>query len=283
MAQCCALQVEQMASAMVCRRVRVSTSVAIPPPPRRRPAPAFLPTSFMVPSVPSASSRSPLQAATVHALSRIPSTPLRTFCSAAGSDREKAVAFVIERGYSAEIAEAIAAALLAPGSGVPDGMLLIMVTNMAGHWEIGEDAGLEALAKSVEQELAKRSGKSTVHFKVWPPGAGKPFECEGLEGMSLKEIAEHGESVGAQTLGEYLECACAGLMACSTCHVYVDEDWSKAVGPPSEEEQDMIELAHEPKETSRLGCQIRLKPNLEGLVVKMPGGANNLFDHIPFT
>ena len=44
----------------------------------------------------------------------------------------------------------------------------------------------------------------------------------------------------------------------------------------------MLDLAHEPRPSSRLGCQLELRPELEGMVVHMPNGANNLFDHIPF-
>ena len=79
-----------------------------------------------------------------------------------------------------------------------------------------------------------------------------------------------------------LECACSGVMACSTCHVYIAPGWFERVGPPGEDEQDMLDLAHEPRDTSRLGCQLVLRPDLEGLVVEVPRGANNLFDHIPF-
>ena len=54
------------------------------------------------------------------------------------------------------------------------------------------------------------------------------------------------------------------------------------MGAPCEAEQDMLDLAHEPLPNSRLGCCIELRPELEGMVVQIPGGANNLMDHIPF-
>ena len=63
------------------------------------------------------------------------------------------------------------------------------------------------------------------------------FECHGLEGMTLRDVADHGEGAGAATLGEYLECACSGVMACSTCHVIVDAAWSQLVGAPDQSEQ----------------------------------------------
>lgn len=55
-----------------------------------------------------------------------------------------------------------------------------------------------------------------------------------------------------------------------------------AVGPPSEAEQDMLDLAHEPRDTSRLACQLVLSPAVDGMRLTIPAGANNLFDYIPF-
>lgn len=120
-----------------------------------------------------------------------------------------------------------------------------------------------------------------VRFTV-TPARGEPFECEAFEGMSVKDVAEHGDGEGAETLGELLECACAGVMACSTCHIHVDPEWIDAVGPPSEEEADMLDLAFDLRDNSRLGCQLVLRPDLAGLCISLPGGANNMFDHIPF-
>jgi len=110
----------------------------------------------------------------------------------------------------------------------------------------------------------------------------RAFEVEALEGTSLTDVAKFGDGEGASTLGEYIECACSGIMACSTCHVIVDDQWFQKVGEPTEAEQDMLDLAYSPRDTSRLGCQIVLDQKLEGLVVKIPKGANNLMDFVPF-
>eukprot|EP00435_Cladocopium_sp_Y103_P009844 s4266_g2.t1 len=64
------------------------------------------------------------------------------------------------------------------------------------------------------------------------------------------------------------------------CHQ--DQTSFEIAGKAEEAEEDMIELAFEPSDTSRLGCQLRLSPKLEGMTVIIPGGANNMFDHIPF-
>lgn len=204
------------------------------------------------------------------------------------NERVEARTFVEERGYSAEVAKGIVDALMSPGTGITAGTVLATVTSMAGRWEVGEDNGLEAMSKAVEQELARKAGRKPVSFRVNAPGFhdrggnGDGVEVEGLEGMNLKEVVEHGDGKNARVLGEYIECACDGLMACSTCHVYVAPAWVDRVGAPSTEEQDMIDLAHEPRENSRLGCQIVLTPELEGMEITVPTGANNLFDHIPF-
>lgn len=195
-------------------------------------------------------------------------------------DRLAARAFIVERGYAPEVAEGVVAALSAPGSGVSPGGLLDMVKMLGGRPEIGEDAGLEPLAKSVELELARQRGREVVHFTFMPPGGGDPIACEGLAGMSLKEVAEHGDGEGAAILAEFLECACSGVMACSTCQVYVHPEWSGKVGEPGDAELDMLELAHEPRDNSRLGCQLKLAPELEGLQIEIPGGANNMFDDL---
>jgi 2Fe-2S ferredoxin len=63
---------------------------------------------------------------------------------------------------------------------------------------------------------------------------------------------------------------CGGALACSTCHVYIASEWWDSVGPAGDVEQTMLELAVEPGATSRLSCQVVLKPELDGLVVKLP-------------
>jgi 2Fe-2S ferredoxin len=67
-----------------------------------------------------------------------------------------------------------------------------------------------------------------------------------------------------------IEGACGGSMACATCHVHVDEDWFDRLPPPSAEEEEMLDFAETPAPTSRLGCQIRLVPELDGLIVRVP-------------
>ena len=75
-----------------------------------------------------------------------------------------------------------------------------------------------------------------------------------------------------------IEGACEGCMACSTCHVIVDpEDYSR-LPAPSEEEDDMLDLVYGLARTSRLGCQITVTDELDGLTVQLPRETRNMMD-----
>ena len=65
-------------------------------------------------------------------------------------------------------------------------------------------------------------------------------------------------------------------MACSTCHVVVGADWFPRLEPAVEDEEDMLDLAAGVTCTSRLSCQIRLDPELEGLEVRVPGESHDM-------
>ena len=67
-----------------------------------------------------------------------------------------------------------------------------------------------------------------------------------------------------------IDADCGGACACATCHVYVDENWFDKLQKKEDAEQDMLDMAFEPKKFSRLACQITATDELDGLVVKMP-------------
>jgi 2Fe-2S ferredoxin len=67
-----------------------------------------------------------------------------------------------------------------------------------------------------------------------------------------------------------IDADCGGACSCGTCHVYVDEAWTECVGPPGANEKDMLEFAIDPKPNSRLSCQIQMRPELDGLIVRLP-------------
>ena len=68
-----------------------------------------------------------------------------------------------------------------------------------------------------------------------------------------------------------IDAECGGACACATCHVYVADEWSEIVGKPSQMEEDMLDFAFEVRPTSRLSCQIKVVPALDGLKVTTPG------------
>jgi len=96
---------------------------------------------------------------------------------------------------------------------------------------------------------------------------GTPREVDAPAGLSVLEIAhKHGIDI---------EGACEGSLACSTCHVIIDAAWFPKLSPPSEDEEDMLDLAFGLEKTSRLGCQIVMSDALDGLTVKLPAATRN--------
>ena len=99
------------------------------------------------------------------------------------------------------------------------------------------------------------------------PG-GERIEAEGEAGDNLLRLG--------QAKGLALEGTCEGQMACSTCHVIVAPEWFDSLPQPSEEEEDMLDLAAGACRTSRLSCQIELAPELDGLTVRVPAEARDM-------
>ena len=97
---------------------------------------------------------------------------------------------------------------------------------------------------------------------------GSRKEVEAPLGLSVLEIA-HRNHVD-------IEGACEGSLACSTCHVIVDPEWYELLQDASEDEEDMLDLAFGLTHTSRLGCQIKITPELDGLTVSLPSATRNM-------
>lgn len=96
---------------------------------------------------------------------------------------------------------------------------------------------------------------------------GTPQVVDAPLGLSVMEIAQKNDI-------DQIEGACGGSLACATCHVYVHPDWWDKVLPEdgkSMEEEDMLDLAFDIRKFSRLSCQIMMTPELDGLVVALPG------------
>jgi 2Fe-2S ferredoxin len=93
-------------------------------------------------------------------------------------------------------------------------------------------------------------------------------EVEAPIGLSLLEVARRFDID--------IEGACEGSLACSTCHLIVDPDWFDVLSEASEDEEDMLDLAFGLTATSRLGCQIIVSEELDGLIVTLPAETNNM-------
>ena len=93
---------------------------------------------------------------------------------------------------------------------------------------------------------------------------GEKREVLAPVGLSVLEVAH-------RTIGkDFLEGACEGSLACSTCHVILMESEFNKFPEATEEEEDMLDLAFGLEKTSRLGCQLILKPEMEGFSFKIP-------------
>ena len=97
---------------------------------------------------------------------------------------------------------------------------------------------------------------------------GTRREVDAPLGLSVLEIAHRN--------GIDLEGACEGSLACSTCHVIVDPEWYDLLKEATEDEEDMLDLAFGLTRTSRLGCQIIITEELDGLTVTLPTGSRNM-------
>ena len=96
---------------------------------------------------------------------------------------------------------------------------------------------------------------------------GKKNTIEVAVGLSVMEGAIQNDVEG-------IDADCGGSMACATCHVYVPENWFNKMEKPQDAEQDMIDMAYEPKKNSRLSCQIIINDELDGLIVTTPEKQN---------
>lgn len=92
------------------------------------------------------------------------------------------------------------------------------------------------------------------------------------DGISHTVEAKPGLTVmeALRAAGLPLKAACGGSLACATCHVIIAEKDFVRVGPPSEDEEDMLDQGFDVNRTSRLACQIKVSSDLDGLSVRFP-------------
>ena len=92
---------------------------------------------------------------------------------------------------------------------------------------------------------------------------GKEHTISVSNGLSVMEGAIQNDIPG-------IDADCGGAMACATCHVYVKEEWFNKLPKKEDGEEDMLDMAFEPKKNSRLSCQLMVSDQLDGLVVDLP-------------
>lgn len=121
---------------------------------------------------------------------------------------------------------------------------------------MSDQLNLETTARPAEH-------KQTVAKITFVEHDGATHTVEAEIGSNVMEAAMRNgiESIVAE---------CGGSCTCATCLVHVDDKWSDIVGPPSSEEEDMLDMAFEVKPTSRLACQIKVTEELDGLIVHTP-------------
>ncbi|KAK0751927.1 adrenodoxin [Schizothecium vesticola] len=119
------------------------------------------------------------------------------------------------------------------------------------------------------------------HGHVDPPKPGEGLKVTFIDkdGVSIPLEVNEGDNLLdiAQAHDVEMEGACGGSCACSTCHVIVaDQEFYDQMPEPDDDENDMLDLAFGLTDTSRLGCQVVMKKELDGLVVKLPSMTRNM-------
>src|ERR1700736_6460245 len=122
--------------------------------------------------------------------------------------------------------------------------------------------------KTWRRQSQGRNGYRCMPKMTFIERDGTRREVDAPLGLSVLEIA-HRHDVD-------IEGACEGSLACSTCHVLVDPEWYELLKQATEDEEDMLDLAFGLTRTSRLGCQIIITEELDGLTVSLPAGTRNM-------
>ncbi|KAK2756439.1 hypothetical protein FQN54_005332 [Arachnomyces sp. PD_36] len=138
---------------------------------------------------------------------------------------------------------------------------------------------IQTLSRSRRREFSATPFAAHGHIDPPKPGEelnvtfidkdGDRHDFQVAKGDNLLDIAQANDLE--------MEGACGGSCACSTCHVIVeDEAMYDKLEEPDDDENDMLDLAFGLTETSRLGCQVKMAPELDGMVVKLPSMTRNM-------
>lgn len=136
---------------------------------------------------------------------------------------------------------------------------------MRGNLPVKTFFSTSSLLKHGHISTPKHGEELHVTF-ILKDGSQQTFEVS--KGETLLDIAQ------AHNLD--MEGACGGSCACSTCHVIVDPEYYDALPEPDDDENDMLDLAYGLTETSRLGCQIKMSKDIDGIRVALPALTRNV-------
>lgn len=136
----------------------------------------------------------------------------------------------------------------------------------------GTKALISAVQRELQQSSAKKAQETPVRVTLRLLRDQRDMHFAMMQGETLYDLVLKNPEVQ-----QYLECACKGIAACSTCHVYVPEPFASKLPPPEDSELDMVDLAWGVKDQSRLGCQIKFSAALDGIVLEVPAQSHNLF------
>ncbi|KAJ2721251.1 mitochondrial matrix iron-sulfur protein [Coemansia sp. Benny D115] len=151
---------------------------------------------------------------------------------------------------------------------------------LPGRWPVTQTGVSWSTASGTPRQHIRHNRPQRASFSVSAATAkqvtvtfiepdGNEVEATGEEGTNLMELA-HENDVD-------LEGACEGACACSTCHVILEDKIFDELPEPTDEENDMLDLAFGLTDTSRLGCQVLLTPEMEGMRIKLPSATRNFW------
>ncbi|KAG0086063.1 hypothetical protein BGZ93_008169 [Podila epicladia] len=143
-------------------------------------------------------------------------------------------------------------------------------------------AGSVLSSYTPSRQLAAFSTSAVWHHGAMPrpaPGQGIKVNFITREGETVTVEANEGESLldVARANDLDVEGACEASLACSTCHLILDDKSFSKLEEPSDEENDMLDLAFGLSDTSRLGCQVLMTKELAGLTAKIPSATRNMY------
>lgn len=94
-------------------------------------------------------------------------------------------------------------------------------------------------------------------------GAETELEVDGDNGMTIMQAAVNNGVQG-------IDAECGGALSCATCHVHFEKEWYDKLPEAPAMEKDMLEFVVDPKDTSRLCCQVKITDEMDGIVVHIP-------------